>query len=110
MKLVKNKLFKHADKEYLIDVTKDYDAFSSFACGKDYWTYGVSIYNPIKRKGILGLIFKHELLFFYRTDWIKYYDYNGDIDKIMKKVISEYERTLREQKYISEKEKEWSDD
>jgi hypothetical protein len=112
MNLVNKKKINRDGTDYLIDINK---VFYSNVGGDDHYIYEVFIYdsNIKKNSGFIKLLFKEcefNCLYEYKTYWLDYFRFNGNIDKVIKKAFERYEWNLREQKYISEKEKEWSDD
>jgi hypothetical protein len=82
--------------------------------GKDYYRYLVTIYDSKVKiySGIKSLWYGKYVftkLCDYQTYWLDYFKYNGNIDKVINEALSKMECNLREQKYISEKENEWSE-
>jgi hypothetical protein len=114
MILVNKKKISRTGIDYLIDINK---VFYSNVTGDDYYNYEIFIYNcNIKNKIVKKHFFKkdeityeYECIYKYRTYWLNYFKYNGDIDNVIKESFEKYEWNLREQKYISEKENTWKE-
>jgi hypothetical protein len=106
MNLINKKEVKCEDELLLISIDKE--PFGRVN-GTDYYIYYIRLYDYKINNGIKRIFKKHNLILSYSTDWLQYYKYNGEIDEIIKEALSKYEFNLREQKYISEKEKEWSE-
>lgn len=109
MRLVNKKKTVLNNIEYLIDVDK---IFYGNVGGDDHYIYKTYIYNinKVKEKHWLKRLFfkyiyKYECIYKYSTYWLNYFDYGGDIDKVIQESFKKYEWNLREQKYISEKER-----
>lgn len=111
MKLVNKHKINYNDKYYLIDVQKIYDDYIN---GKDYYKYLVTIYDSNVKvyHGIKSLWFGkyvYTKICDYQTYWLDYFNYNGDIDKVIKEALNKMDWNLREQKYISQKENVWKE-
>jgi hypothetical protein len=114
MNLVNKKKISRNGIDYLIDINK---VFYSNVGGDDYYNYEIYIYNAnIKNKKVKKHFFKkdeitheYECIYKYKTYWLNYFKYHGDIDSVIKEAFEKYEWNLREQKYISEKENTWKE-
>lgn len=67
---------------------------------RDYYEYHCKLY---KEADSFWMPRKKEVCF-YRTYWLEYFEYCGDIDKVIEELIDVYRKNKKEQKYISEKE------
>jgi len=110
MKLADKYQFDYNGTEYLIDVYKKF--YSNVLC-EDHYTYYVDIFSSyVKLKPWLSRIFSKEkyeynCLFEYKTEWVKYANYEGDIDKVIKEAFKKIDKNLEEMKYINQNENEW---
>ena len=99
MKLLFDKKIKFDDKEFWLTIYKVYEMTAS--SGEEYYSYDCDLYED--KKFLMGLK-RRTKIFTYRTYWLKYYKYNGNIDKVIEEVIDGYRRKLREEKYVFDKE------
>lgn len=83
------------DQVLYLEVRKDFDVHVG---GKDFYTYKCWLYD---KKPLVPWNVIHT----YKTYWLYYFDYHGDIDKVVKEAVGLYKSNLAEQKYIKDKER-----
>ena len=93
-----NRKIKIDNEEFWLTIYKWY---YSNVNGSDYYHYKCNLYKEVK---IFGISVKKKI-YSYQTYWLDYFEYHGNIDKVIEKVISKYQKDKNEQKYISDKEK-----
>ena len=93
-----NKKIKIDNEELWLTIDKLY---YSHVSGSDYYCYECNLYKEVKT--FFGI--KKKKIYSYKTYWLDYYEYHGNIDKVIEKTISLYKKNKEESKYISEKEK-----
>lgn len=93
-----NKKIKVDDEEYWLTINK---CFYGRIAGDDHYEYKCNLYKEIN--SWIGV--RKKRVYSYKTNWLHYTYYHGDIDLIIDKVINKYKRNLREQKYITENER-----
>lgn len=91
-----NKKIKVGNEELWVKVNK----WFKYSGQIDYYTYECNFYKEIK---IFFMTIKKRV-YSYETYWLNYEEYHGNIDRVIDEAINNYQRNLREQKYISENE------
>jgi hypothetical protein len=111
MKLANKHKVTYNGTDYLVDVYKE---FYSNVLNEDHYVYYVDIFSHEVKENIwIKRIFygqyKFNCLCEYKTNWIDYFKFKGDIDKVINESFRKMEWNLKEQKYISEKESKWKE-
>jgi len=110
MKLADKYQFEYKGTEYLIDVYKKF--YSNVSC-EDHYIYYVDIFSsyikikPWFKKILNKEKYEYNCLFEYKTEWVKYANYEGNIDKVIKEAFKKFDKNLEEMKYINQNENEW---
>lgn len=78
-----------------------YKLYYSHVSGFDYYKYECELYKEIKTFWWI----RKKKIYSYKTYWLDYFNYHGNIDKVIEEAISKYKKNKEEAKYISEKEK-----
>ena len=92
-----NRKIKIDNEEFWLTIDKLY---YSKLNGKEYYNYECNLYKEVKT--FWGI--RKKKIYSYQTYWLDYFEYHGNIDKVIEKVISQYQKNKNEQKYISDKE------
>ena len=93
--LIKNKEYIYNDTKYIITVKKGF-SFKNRE-GKVFYNYFVNIYNNNKT------IFSRPIIK-YKTYWLNYFDYKGDIERVILKAFKSHEATFNELDFINKME------
>lgn len=100
MKLYEKKHLINGE-EVIVRITKD--DTPCFSDDRDYYQYHCHLLKPTCR-----LFKKFDVIYSYSTYWLKYFDYYGNIDKVINEFLSNYKKKLDEEKYINDKESKWN--
>ena len=92
MKIINKKEVRNKDIDYLVDICK-YKYFTNNS--RTYYTYDINIYDTKLNTGIKGLLYKHNKLYHYTTDWKDYFDYKGDLTRVLKRAFMSFDYNIR---------------
>lgn len=89
------------NEELIVRITKD--DLPHFSSERDYYRYHCYLLKPTYR-----LFKKFDVIYSYSTYDLNYFNYYGNIDKVIKEFLSNYQKKLNEEKYINDKESKWN--
>ena len=101
--LLKKKQVYFENIEYFVDLLKIDDWSNN---EKTYYVYKVFIYSREEKRNFFGTIkTKYNLLNTYKTSWMEYFTYKGEIDKVLAEAFAEIRDNKNARIFMESKEK-----